>query len=107
MKQVKDAGLEIALSEVDVRFQKDYQQLTPADYEAQAQRYQQLARICKENSGCIRFTIWGVGDKESWVHEFEQVQDAPLLFDRTYLPKPAYCTGVKPILNTPQGACSQ
>lgn len=107
MDRVKDTGLEIALSEVDVRFQKNYQQLIPSDYETQAQIYQTLARICQENTACIRFTVWGIGDQKSWVHDFEQIPDAPLLFDRTYLPKTAYCKGVKPILDTPQGICLQ
>ena len=34
-------------------------------------------------------TFWGVTDRHSWVHE-EFGRDAPLLFDRDYLPKPAY-----------------
>jgi GH35 family endo-1,4-beta-xylanase len=57
----------------------------------------------------VRFTVWGVDDGTSWVNhwwEFGPYDDAPLLFDRNWLPKPAYCQGVRPVFDLPQGACA-
>lgn len=36
-------------------------------------------------------TFWGVSDANSWIRNFYNRIDYPLLFDENYLPKPAYC----------------
>ncbi len=36
-------------------------------------------------------TFWGVSDANSWIRNFYNRIDYPLLFDDNYLPKPAYC----------------
>jgi hypothetical protein len=46
-----------------------------------------------------------VSDAHSWVHE-EFGKDAPLLFDRDYLPKPAYF-GARDALGAGQKATAQ
>lgn len=36
-------------------------------------------------------TIWGVGDRDSWIRYYYNRDDYPLLFDDAYQPKPAFC----------------
>ena len=50
-------------------------------------------------------TFWGVSDRHSWIHG-EFGEDAPLLFDRGYLPKPAYF-GARDALAAAQNATAQ
>lgn len=76
-------GVEVAISEMDEQLgtsTPDTDQLN-----AQASRYRQVATACVEASNCVRFTVWGLSDNTSWIRN-----DAPLLFDGNYQPKPAY-----------------
>jgi endo-1,4-beta-xylanase len=36
-------------------------------------------------------TFWGISDKNSWIRNFYNREDYPLLYDDNYLPKPCYC----------------
>lgn len=36
-------------------------------------------------------TFWGVSDRDSWIPAYFGREDYPLLYDESYLPKPAYC----------------
>jgi endo-1,4-beta-xylanase len=108
MDRVAELGLEFAISELDVRLGEPYWELTVADLQEQAHFYREVARLCLDRPACVRLTVWGVDDGHSWVNsdpEFEQIQDAPLLFDREYWPKPAYCDGVQDVFQLPEGDC--
>jgi endo-1,4-beta-xylanase len=108
MDAVTAMGLEFAISELDIRFGRNYWDLTADDLEAQGEAYRRVAELCLERPGCVRFTVWGLDDGTSWVNhwwEFGPYDDAPLLFDRNWLPKPAYCDGVRPVFGLPRGAC--
>jgi endo-1,4-beta-xylanase len=37
-------------------------------------------------------TFWGVSDQHSWIRDFYNRVDYPLLYDDTYQPKPMYCS---------------
>jgi endo-1,4-beta-xylanase len=97
-------GLEVALSEVDIRFKRNYWELTDADLLSQAERYRQVSELCAEREACARFTVWGLDDGHSWTNH-GAFQDAALLFDRELQPKPAYCQGLRPVFDLPRGAC--
>jgi len=108
MDRVVAMGLEFAISEMDVRFTKNYWDFSNADYALQAQTYKNAAQLCKDRPRCDHFIVWGVHDGDSWVNNnpaFGNVQDAPLLFDRQLKPKPAYCNGIQPVFGTPRGSC--
>lgn len=108
MDEVAKLGLEFAISEIDVRFTKNYWDFTTADHNLQAQTYNNAAQLCKDRAKCHHFIVWGVHDGDSWINNnpaFGNVQDAPLLFDRQLKPKPAYCQGVRPVFGLPKGAC--
>lgn len=108
MDQVAALGLEFSISELDVRLAKPYWELTAGDLLAQAAVYRDLAVLCAERPACVRFTVWGIDDEHSWINtdpEFGGIPDAPLLFDREYWPKPAFCDGIQDALALPEGDC--
>lgn len=109
MDRVTAMGLDFAISEMDVRFTKNYWDFTNADYTLQAQTYKNAAQLCKDKPRCDHFIVWGVHDGDSWVNNnpaFGNVEDAALLFDRQLRPKAAYCQGIRPVFGLPKGDCS-
>ena len=57
----------------------------------QAEIYRFVAAACLQQPGCTAFQTWGFTDKYTWVPGFTKgVKGAPLLFDQSYAPKPAY-----------------
>jgi endo-1,4-beta-xylanase len=78
-------GLEIAVSEMDVRTTT-----APGSLEQrlaqQADVYGGVAAICAAQPACVRFTTWGVTDKWSWLGE----QERGLLFDWAGRAKPSW-----------------
>lgn len=108
MDRVSELGLEFAITEMDVRLGKPYWDLTEDDLRAQAEIYRRVAELCSQRSACVRLTVWGVDDEHSWVNtdpQFDQTPDAPLLFDRYFWPKPAYCEGIQDVFGLPEGDC--
>ena len=84
-----DLGLQVAVTELDVRIQQPIDQ---AKYEAQANDYRNMIQIAVENEKCNTFMLWGFTDKHSWIPSFFPGYDDALIFDRDYQPKPAYNT---------------
>lgn len=82
-----DLGLEIQLTEVDVRLEVP---ITDEKLEAQADIYWQLMAVCMEQPACTTFITWGVSDRYSWIPDMRPGFDAGLLLDVDYEPKPAY-----------------
>ncbi len=91
MQRLTGLGLEVQITELDVRVPVDAAgQASAADLEAQAQVYGQLARTCLKFPLCTAIQTWGVTDRYSWVPGHFKGTGAALLFDREYRPKPAY-----------------
>jgi endo-1,4-beta-xylanase len=108
MDRVAELDLDFAISELDVRLAEPYWELTAEDLQEQADIYREVAQLCLERPACVRLTVWGIDDGHSWINtdpEFDQIPDAPLLFDRDYSPKPAYCDGIQDVLKLPEGDC--
>ena len=82
-------GLEVHISEMDVQIQEatglESEKLT-----SQARIYSQIMGACLSTKACKTFTVWGLTDKHSWIPGITGNADAPLLFDGSYRPKPAY-----------------
>ena len=78
-------GLEVRISEMDVRIRRARRD----PLARQCRVYHDAIAACVGMPGFAGVTFWGVTDAHSWVHE-EFGEDAPLLFDRDYAPKPAY-----------------
>jgi len=98
LQRFADLGVEVALTEVDIRMQ------TPPDAGKLAQQradYEKVVRACLAVSKCVGVTVWGITDKYSWVPDTFPGQGAALLFDENYNPKPAYDGVVTALGGTP------
>jgi endo-1,4-beta-xylanase len=65
-----------------------------------AQRYADLFRILLKHKDTVtRVTFWGVHDGYSWKNDWpiKGRTNYPLLFDRNYIPKPAYYSVIKTV----------
>jgi endo-1,4-beta-xylanase len=79
-------GLEVQMTEVDVRLPDD----SPSSLAAQAKLYGEIAGLCVQQPACKAFQTWGLTDKHSWIPAFYKGQGWALLWDEQYRRKPAY-----------------
>jgi len=87
LQRFADLGVEVVISELDIRM------ATPADatkLQQQANDYKAVARTCLAIARCTGITVWGFGDRDSWVPGTFPGQGAANLYDTNYQPKPAY-----------------
>ncbi|MFV2197985.1 endo-1,4-beta-xylanase [Nocardiopsis sp. LOL_012] len=82
-----DLGLEVMITELDIRVQLP---ATQQKLEQQADDYTRVAEACYAVEGCSGVTVWGVTDAHSWVPDVFEGQGAALPIDGGYQPKPAY-----------------
>jgi endo-1,4-beta-xylanase len=89
IQRLAELGLEIHITEMDVRLQiaSDSNLVKLA---AQAEVYRQAASACLDSENCKAIITWGLSDRYSWIPDWTGVPDAPLLFDESGAPKPAY-----------------
>ncbi|GEM49336.1 beta-xylanase [Deinococcus cellulosilyticus NBRC 106333 = KACC 11606] len=84
MKRLADLGLEVHITEFDVR-SAGYPG-TPAErHAAVGKLYGDVVKVCVQASNCTAFMTWGVADNHTWLPG-----DSPLMYDGFYNPKPAY-----------------
>jgi len=73
LKELLSAGVKyVAITELDI-------------VNASANDYTTVVRSCLNVQQCVGITVWGVSDGNSW-----RANNNPLLFDRSFNPKPAY-----------------
>lgn len=82
-------GLEVNITEMDVQIQ-DGTGTEAERLSLQANIYQNMLNACLSVRSCKAFVLWGFTDKHSWIPWFTGKPDAPLIFDKSYHPKPAY-----------------
>ncbi|MDT0319880.1 endo-1,4-beta-xylanase [Streptomyces millisiae] len=107
LQRFADLGLEVAVTELDVRMQ------LPADaakLEQQAADYGAVVGACVAVTRCTGVTIWGFTDADSWIPPTFPGQGAALPWDENYQPKPAYhaiveALGGDPAPEPEPGAC--
>lgn len=87
MRRLADLGLEVQITEMDVRLP---QPAAAKDYEQQGEVYRRMLRTCLQESGCSAFVTWGLSDRYSWVPGHFAGWGEALLFDERYRAKPAY-----------------
>ena len=85
-------GVQVHITEMDVALPVDSNGNASArDLQRQADLSGQIASACRSHPGCTAFQTWGFTDKYSWIGWHSNgTEGAALLFDRNYLPKPAY-----------------
>ena len=88
MAEMKSYGLPVHVTEIDV----DLSHLSGTKqerYTKQAQVYSDMLSACVESGVCRSFSLWGFGDKYSWLRRHSSTAD-PTPFDDDLNPKPAY-----------------
>ena len=88
MKRLTDLGLQVQITEMDVRVQYINKSLSEK-LQDQAGIYRRVMSACLQSPNCTGFFTWGLTDRFSWIPGYTGKPDAPLLFDENYQPKPA------------------
>ncbi|MGE7683277.1 endo-1,4-beta-xylanase [Peribacillus simplex] len=89
IKRYKDIGLEVHITEMDVKIQHSNKSQKER-LQQQAEMYSKTLKLCLSSSNCSSLVTWGVTDKYSWIPNFTGEEDSPLLFDEKYRAKPSY-----------------
>ncbi|MDL4814268.1 endo-1,4-beta-xylanase [Actinomadura opuntiae] len=87
LQRFADLGVDVAITELDVRMQ------LPADstkLATQATWYSDVTKACLAVSRCAGITIWDYTDKYSWIPSVFPGEGAALPWDENLQPKPAY-----------------
>jgi len=87
MTRLGDLGLEVNITELDVRMKVP---ASDKDLSDQATVYSDMMQACLSVSNCKVFTIWGFSDRLSWIPQFFDGYGSALIFDENFNPKPAY-----------------
>jgi endo-1,4-beta-xylanase len=87
LQRFADLGLEVAVTELDVRIEMP---ADDAELEQQATDYASVVGACTGVAGCTGVTIWGITDAYSWIPDVFPGYGAALAWDENYQPKPAY-----------------
>jgi endo-1,4-beta-xylanase len=89
LQRFADLGLDVAITELDVRMQLPEDATKGA---TQAAYYTNVINACKNVSRCVGWTVWGVSDNYSWIPGTFSGQGAALLWDTDEQQKPIYST---------------
>lgn len=87
MAQITALGLEVAITELDIRM---ILPATDALLQQQKEDYQSAVSACHSVPGCIGVTVWDFTDKYSWVPGTFRGQGAACPWDENLVRKPAY-----------------
>ena len=86
-----DLGVEVALTELDIRFEDASTARTNTSGLAmQAQEYYDSVKACVDVAGCVGVTVWDFADKYSWIPLTFEGEGAADLYWEDYERKPAY-----------------
>jgi endo-1,4-beta-xylanase len=89
MRRFAELGLDIHVTEMDVQVARASGSLE-ARLAAQARVYRDVLSVGLRIPAFKALVLWGVTDRDSWIPTFTGRPDAPLLFDESDVPKPAY-----------------
>lgn len=90
MKRFTDLGLQVQITELDVRLPVDSTGVATADaLAAQAKIYGDIVATCLKFPKCTAVQTWGFTDRYSWVPSSYAGMGAALPFDGAYTAKPA------------------
>lgn len=87
MQRFADLGLDVAVTELDVRMRLP---ADAAEIATQSTYYQRVVETCLAVERCVGITVWDYTDKYSWVPSTFPGEGAANLFDENLLPKAAY-----------------
>ena len=89
LQRFADLGLELHVTEMDVAI-APYNGTMDEKLARQAEVYRLVLEACLAVKGFTVFQLWGFTDRYSWVPSFKKCDDAALIFDTQYRPKPAF-----------------
>jgi endo-1,4-beta-xylanase len=89
MQRIADLGLQVQVTEMDVRHGGVANEEI---YRRQAGDYRRVLETCLNIEACTAFIVWGVSDNYSWIRGWDagNPNAEPLLFTSDYQPKLAY-----------------
>lgn len=92
LKRFVDLGIQVQITELDVRVPVDANGVaTAADLDQEARDYADVAAACLAVAPhCTAIQMWGFTDRYSWIPRSAKGFGAGLPFDADYRPKPAY-----------------
>lgn len=106
-RRFNDLGLQVQFTELDMKIQ-DGEHGLEERLAQQAKAYGDLLRVCLEAEKCTALITWGFTDRYTWIANATGEVEAPLIFDASYRPKPAYETIHKLLSSNPtKGASSR
>lgn len=88
MQRLTALGLEVQITEMDVALLDDPRG-TDEKFQQQAHIYYNMLSACLSVPNVTAFVMWGFTDRYYWINQGKGL-DAPLIFDESYQPKPAY-----------------
>ena len=89
-KRFNDLGLDLHITEMDVRIPVTNGVATPEDLAAQADIYWNVVSVALGQPHFKVLQTWGFTDNDSWIPGFFPGTGAALPFDKNYQKKPAY-----------------
>ncbi|MEU1124621.1 endo-1,4-beta-xylanase [Streptomyces sp. NPDC005899] len=87
MQRFADLGLDVAITELDVRVPLP---ADAAELATQSSYYQRAVQACLAVGRCVGVTVWDYTDKYSWVPGTFPGEGAANLYDENLRPKPVY-----------------
>ncbi|NNC12377.1 endo-1,4-beta-xylanase [Planctomonas sp. JC2975] len=91
LQRFADLGLEVALTEVDVRMPvTEVEHASDVQLAAQAADYRTMIEAARAVPACTSFVLWGLSDAHSWIPETFAGFGAAHVFDEALRPKPAF-----------------
>ncbi|GHC68599.1 hypothetical protein GCM10010309_34860 [Streptomyces violaceochromogenes] len=107
IQRFADLGVDVAITELDIRMQLP---ATQAKLTQQAADYQAVTNACVAVARCTGVTVWGFTDSDSWIPDTFPGQGAATPYDENYRSKPAYHAIAEALGGTttppPTGACT-
>ncbi|WP_200300769.1 endo-1,4-beta-xylanase [Streptomyces adelaidensis] len=87
IQRFADLGVDVALTELDIRMQLP---ATEAKLAQQRTEYETVVKACVAVTRCTGVTVWGFTDSDSWIPDTFPGEGAATPYDENYAPKPAY-----------------
>ncbi|OAP56398.1 glycosyl hydrolase family 10 [Fonsecaea erecta] len=99
------AGVEVAITELDIRFEQA--NLTNATaFALQAEEYYNSTASCVQVEGCVGITVWDFDDQYSWIPSSFPGQGLADLYNADFRRKPAYYAVGEALQGVPCTVCS-
>jgi endo-1,4-beta-xylanase len=102
IKRLTDLGLEVMITEMDVRLPVNaVGDASASDLAIQALLFNRVVTACMKFSKCTGIQTWGISDKHSWIPSTFPGTGAGLAFDAAYQTKASYTAMLDELVNTP------